>query len=464
MSDYLKKLRASLASKSGELEAIMKKATDEDGRELTEEEMKKVDELSADVDRLTKSIEAAQKAEKARGLAAAPASAEIGDEAELKDTEIEKTPAQPATKMKLTTRVGLISMAIVEAEFQRRELSEPVSALKILEQRGFARLAKAIDVERRRKVEFIKALNASTNISGGFLTPDTKAAEIIELLYPETTFLQGNPRRVNMPNGTYRQPAGATGSSASYRQEGGEIVTTEPTFREVSMSTKFLGAIVPMTREMIDFSEGGAQNFVETDLREAMSVEMDAKAYFGAGSGGEPEGLTVRTGITTVTVQGTTAPTLAQVDNTFKALRLALFNRNIRNMGRWRYVMAPRTLEHLQNMRVGDSDGQFAYPETRGDSPRMGSIPILVSTQVPINLGDGADESLILLVNFADTLLGTQGEIAMATSSEASVKINGTMVSAFQHNLVLLRAISGHDIGLRRPESIVYCPAVQWGA
>lgn len=453
---YIEKLRAALNEKSGALDAVIKSAEDE-GRALTAEEKAKVDDIEKEIDEIVASIEIATRSEARRAAESLPSNTPV----ENQPNQI-RTHAAPAQRLTAVQRMGLMAMAVTASAFATKD-SLPETPLKILDDNGFGELANSAEQVTKRKKELMRTLNVSTNVSGGFLTPDNQASDIIELLYPETTFLQGNPRTVNMPDGTYRQPAGASGSTASYRQEGEATSVTEPTFREVNLSSKFLGAIVPMTRQMIDFTLPGAESFVQMDLREAMGQTMDAKAYYGAGAQGEPQGLLTSTGITTVTTPAA-APTLAQIDSFFRAMRLALLNNNIRG-GRWAYVMSPRTLEFLQIQR--DGNGNYAYPETRGATPMMGNVRILFSTQFPINLdtsGNGnGDETDIALINFSDVLLGTQGDIAMATSSEATININGTMVSAFQNDLVFLRALSAHDIGLRRPESVAVSRSIRWG-
>lgn len=457
MSTYIQKLRAALKEQSGAIDAIIAKA-ETDGRELTTDELAEIEKIESKVNSIEKSIETAEKREQDKARHSEPSDTEVDDRQRT-------VAAKPKVDLKPVQKIGLMAMAVAGSAFAMKD-HDPRSPLQILEDNGFADFAKAADYERKRKSEFLRTLNASTNVSGGYLTPDNMASDIIELLYPEVTFLQGNPRRVTLANGVFRQPAGASGSSASYRMEGGKINTTEPSFREVRLSAKFLGGMVPMTRQMIDFTLPGAENFVQMDLREAMGQTMDAKAYYGDGDQGEPLGLFNHSGITTVATPAA-APTLAQIDAFFSALRLALLNNNIRG-GQLAYVMAPRTLEFLQTRRVGSNDGEYAYPETRGANPMMGSIRILTSTQFPINLdtsgGGNGDETDIALINFSDALIGTAGEIAMATSAEATIDINGTMVSAFQNDLVFLRAISAHDIGLRRPESVAISRGIRWGA
>lgn len=447
---YIEKLRASLKEKSGALDVVLEAAEDE-GRALTTEEHAKIAEIEAEVDEIEKSIEAAKRAEKRRAEESLPSDTNVNDVSAggRRHAEVKQDLTQ-------VQKMGLICMSVAQAEFSRRD-HDNEHPMKILADRGFERFANHVHQDRERRkstMEQLRTLNGSTNVSGGYLTPDNMSSDIIELLYPQTTFLQGGPRTVAMPNGVYRQPKGATGASASYRQEGGRVTSTEQTFEGISLSAKFLGAMILMTREMIDFSVRGAESFITGDLREAMSQTMDVKAYYGTGANGEPLGLFNHAGIQSVVSQDVDTPTLIQIDTDMDALELAFLNNNI-PMGNWRYVMAPRTKKFIGSRRVGDAgNGEFAFPEIRGENSRWGEHPVLSSTNFPINGGSGADESDLGFINFSDVLLGVMNDIAFATSSEATVNHNGEWISAYQNDLVILRALSGHDIGLRRPISV----------
>lgn len=465
---YIQKLRAALKEKSGALDAIITKA-DAEGRELNADEVASIEAIEVEVGNIEKSIELAEKQEQRKAKDALPSDTGTDD----LNTGVQRTvPAQAKRDLTQIQKMGLTAMSVAAAEFSKRN-GENEHALKILSDSGFDAFAKDIEATRNRKkalMQQMKTMNSSVNISGGFLTPDNQSRDIIELLYPMTTFLQGGPRIVSMPNGVYRQPKGATGASASYRQEGGPNQATKQTFEEVSLSAKFLGAMVLMTQEMIDFSIAGAEAFVQGDLREAMSQTMDVKAYYGTGSQGEPLGLFNHTGIQTVAATNAATPTLLNIDTDMDALELAFLNNNI-PMGNWRYVMAPRTKKFIGSRRVGDAaNGEFAFPSIRGANPTWGEHPVLSSTNFPINNGAGGDETDLALINFSDVLLGLMDDLAFATSSEATVYVNGAWISTFQNNLVALRALNGHDIGLRRPISVVKLTGatadtgITWGA
>lgn len=446
----LKELRKALAEKVEGLKEIKSKACAEDA---TDEAVKAFDDAMDEVEALQKQIARLERAEQLEKDASRPADEQV-DNIEDGGDPVSRN-AQDMSKMDQVAKMGLVAMSVTAQEFSRRD-GDGDNALKILEDHGLGQFAKDIDgykKSRKAAMSRIKSLSGSVNVSGGFLTPDNRNTDIIELLYPQTTFLQGGPRIVPMPNGVYRQPAGGSGASASYRQEGGSTKTTSPTFREINMSAKFLGAIVLMTQEMLDFSIPGAKAFIEGDLREAMGQEMDAKAYYGTGEGGEPLGI-FEHDIQFVESAEAATPSVKNIDTDMDNLELAFLNKNLRT-GNWRYVMAPRSKKFIGSRRVGDAgDGEFAFPEIRGKSPEFNDHPVLHSTNIPINRGAGADESDLALVNFSDVLLGLMDEMGFAASSEATISHNGQLVHLFQNNMVALRTLSGHDIALRRNISV----------
>src|SRR3546814_7122383 len=82
-------------------------------------------------------------------------------------------------------------------------------------------------------------------------------------------------------------------------------------------------------------------------------------------------------------------------------LRLAVLTANI-PMTQCGYIMSPRTLLFLENLR--DGNGNKAFPEVA--EGRLGIYPIGVTTSVPDNLGAGTNESEIYFGDFAQFQIG----------------------------------------------------------
>jgi HK97 family phage major capsid protein len=459
----LEQMRAALQKALGDIDAFPASLKDAEGnqRDMTADEVKAYGEMIAGAERLEDDIVMEERAQKLKARNSRPAGEAVVDDED--EPVRRRVAAEPKVELKLAEKVGLIAFASAEAAIQRKELGFGDSPMKILDDHGFGELAKATESATRQRQAVLRTLNVSTPTAGGLMTPDTRSDELIPLLYNRATFMAAGPRIVNMPNGSYSQPRAASGATASYRTEGARIGTTQPSFDGIEMSAKFLGAIVPMTRQMVDFTVPAARAFVEQDLRQAMSQALDVNAYYGSGVAGEPWGIVGRDSSMDVSALGTNNPTLANIDTTFANAEQKFIDVNITDMTSWRYIMNEKTRRFIANMRVGaDADGEFAYPEMRGTAPRMNGIPVLVTNQIPSNLSGDGDQSEILLINFDDVLFGITDALSMSTSTDASVYMNGEWVSGFQNDLVFLRAMSAHDVGLRRSVAVVRITGVDW--
>ncbi|MDX1812649.1 MAG: phage major capsid protein, partial [Gammaproteobacteria bacterium] len=89
-------------------------------------------------------------------------------------------------------------------------------------------------------------------------------------------------------------------------------------------------------------------------------------------------------------------------------------------------------------------------------------FPYGSTTQIPSNLGVGANESEVYLVDMADAVIGEAADIMLDISTEASYVENSTVKSAFSKDETVVRAISEHDFGMRHDASVSVITAVKW--
>ena len=90
--------------------------------------------------------------------------------------------------------------------------------------------------------------------------------------------------------------------------------------------------------------------------------------------------------------------------------------------------------------------------------------PVKKTTQIPVNLGGGSDESEIYFADFADVVVGEVPGLILGVSTEASYTSGSSTVSAFQNDQTLILAIERHDMNLRHLESVGVMTGVTWGA
>lgn len=438
----LAQLKARLKELSGEIKALTDK-TDMSAEDFTALETK-----TTELEDIEKKIDTLTKAEEARARAALPANDPAGS--------TERAPATVATKLTTVEKVGLMIAGMARAWIEEKA-GGPKAVFRHLEAAGYGDVAREFDLAQKTR-----ALNSGSAAAGGVFVPEAMSSEIIDVLRPMTTFLQGGPRRVPLVNGSYKMPKAASGATAGWRGEGQAIAKSQPTFKEINMVAKYVDALVPITNQLIRYSLPDVRGWVEMDMANVMGVEIDRAAYLGEGTAYTPLGITKIPGVTQVTLTATgTAPTIAQIEADASNAELGMMNANLPMLGA-KWVMSPRTFIFLQNQR--DGNGNRYYPELQNANPIWRNKPVLVTTQNPVNGGAGTDETEIWLVAFGHVLFGEGMGISFSVSTEATVVTNGTAVSAFQNDLTYIKASAEADFDMRYLEAVSVIPGVRWGA
>lgn len=435
----LKKLKEALAASTAELETLTAKAFGDDG---TEEDLQLVDGKSKELDALLAKIKIAEAAEKHIAAGAKPVDGGQERGADMAGT----VPARPLEKMSTELRLGLAIKSMISA----REYGGSVA--KALEENGYGAV--------------VKELVTTTDSKGGVTIPENLSNDVIEMLRPQSAFLAGNPQRIVLQNGNLTIPRAETGVSGGYTAEATDIPVEEPTLGSMSLSAKKLAVIVPISNELLTWSPVDMEAFIRRDITAGLTQKMDLNLLRGDGSGGNPLGIVNTVGIETfaATAAGaTTAETIQNIEADLAAAEtfMALANLPMQNRA---WVMSPRTLIYLSSLR--DGNGNRVWPELNGDSPRLRNKRVLTTTQVPVNLGVGTNESEIYLIEYSEVWFAETpgGGLSFAVSQEASYKVGGVMYSAYQRDVTLIRGIMHHDTDIRRLSAVVKITAVTWGA
>jgi HK97 family phage major capsid protein len=104
-----------------------------------------------------------------------------------------------------------------------------------------------------------RALVVSTATAGGFIVPPDYHAEIIELLRAQAVIRAAGPRVMPMPRGTMTLPGQASAASAAYGSESQAITVSQPGLNQQVLSFKKLRAMVPISNDMLRYSEPGGR-------------------------------------------------------------------------------------------------------------------------------------------------------------------------------------------------------------
>jgi HK97 family phage major capsid protein len=256
------------------------------------------------------------------------------------------------------------------------------------------------DAERR-------ALSEGSNGAGGFTVPDILSASMIDRLRAQSVLTRAGARTVPLTSDTNYVARVATDPTTYWRAENAEVTASDPTFDRITLAPKSLMCLVKCSRELLEDSLNLEQMLPQI-IAAAMAAEVDRAGLFGTGEDDQPTGLT---GLLIGEV-ALNAKLSAHARGSYGPLVAARTQILTANAGEpTAIILHPREDGAL----VGLVDG-IGNP---AQAPaRIASIPQLTTTAIPVNLGDGTNESSIIVGNFRHMLIGLRNEIRIEILKE----------------------------------------------
>jgi HK97 family phage major capsid protein len=305
-------------------------------------------------------------------------------------------------------------------------------------------------------------LSAGVQADGGFAVPDVLAEDFIEFLRPQAVLRSLNPAMAPMEKGSLNISKMTGGATATYIGENQKTPATKQSFGLVKATAKKLGALIPISNDLIRYSGGrlGGDGMVRDDLVTAFAQGEDSAFIRGAGTNYTPKGI--RNWCTQfVAATNTSTGTLANARAGLSALKLKLRQGNSRFI-RPGWIMSPRT-ENFLMWNAVDGNGNLPFKDQMEKGMLMG-FPYRVTTLIPENLGGGTNEAEVYLADFADVVIAENPQIIFNVSTEAAYDDgSGTLQSSFQQDQTLIQMIVEHDLVVRHVESIAVLGGTQTG-
>lgn len=428
------KLAAVLADMDATIEAATEAETG-DPRDLSAEEQTSFDALKAKATALQASIKREEDMLALKASAASPVIVPGGNPAAPGAT----VPAQPKAEVKPGIMVARIAQAVAIGGSDLRAVAGAAEQLYGSEMGNI-----------------VANMEQATDTKGGFLVDEAYSSDFIDILRPRVVIRALGARSVPMPDGNLTTRKKTAGTTASYVGERVPAPVTAATVGQITMSAKRLTALVPITNQLIRRASMNVQMMIRDDLVEGVSIKEDQQFLRGTGSATAPTGLrNLIAGGNVIAANATV--NLVNVTNDLGKLRLKVLQANI-PMTQCGYIMSPRTLLYLENLR--DGNGNKAFPEVA--EGRLGVYPIGVTTSVPDNLGVGTNESEIYFGDFAQFMIGDTERVAIAASDVAAYDDGGTIRAAFSNDETVVRLIAEHDTQVRYDTAFAVLTAVTW--
>ena len=303
-----------------------------------------------------------------------------------------------------------------------------------------------------------KALSTTVPSGGGYLVPEVYANEIIELLYPSTVIYSLGARRLGMSNGNLNIPKVKTGTRAMFVGENRAIPKNAPKFGNLRLSAKKLTALIPMSNDLLRSTNFDNDVIVGQDVTKQMALGVDYGALLGKGGEFQPLGIIHNKGVQNIDVTSLDASyssSAGVITAAFPNFMVASVLRNNVYADGLGFVFNTSVEQFLKSMR--DNVGGFIFAKEMNENNTLIGYPYKTTNLLETTNG----KTCIIFGNWNDLVLGEQGALEIETSREGSwTDEAGNLVSAFENDQTLIRAINNVDAGLRHDESFAIATKV----
>lgn len=295
---------------------------------------------------------------------------------------------------------------------------------------------------------------------GGALIPPAQLGEIITLYRNIEVMTRAGAAQIALPpNGKINFPRQTGVTSAVWLNEpvnlSGSNGQTNPTFGNLSLEAKKLGAYLIVNNDVFRFGQSAAiEGLARTDLARTLALTMDLALLEGTGSPGRPKGL-INYDILSYSAlnTGTNGDTISQEDGYLAAAKVEE-TADEAEFEKW--IMRPLMHARIGSVRSdavvpGDAQGSFVAQMMRGLAeglpPSWAGYPVVKSNQVSRSRTKGSASNLTYILGgrFSDYLVGTFGALEFAQAEQTN----------FLQDQTAIRAIMFGDGAPRRTNSFV---------
>lgn len=324
-----------------------------------------------------------------------------------------------------------------------------------IERAAFTAERKFNDAEMARE---FKALSVTSPSDGGYLVPEVYANEIIELLYPATVIYSLGARRLGMANGNLNIPKTKTGSRALFTGESRAIPKTAPKFGNLKLSAKKLTALIPMSNDLLRSTNFDNDVIVGQDITKQMALGVDYGALLGTGGEFQPLGITRNKNVLNIdatSLDAEYASAAGVLTAAFPNYLVASVLKNNVYADGLGFVFNTSVEQFFKSIR--DNVGGFIFAEEMNKNGTLVGYPYRTTNLLETVGG----KTQIIFGNWNDLVIGEQGALEIETSREGSWTDDaGNLISAFENDQTLIRAINNVDTGLRHDESFAVASKV----
>jgi len=446
IAEQITALEAKRMASATRMEAVMQKSLEEERTSDTAEQ-DEFDNLSAEVEAIDKDLVRLRAVEKAQMFTARPV-------------------AKAAGGIDVRSSISVIGPPKLDKgiAFARYVIAKAVSFKEMVPAHEIARQRWPDHPEIELSLKAAVAPGSSTTLAT-LVQPTVMASEMIEYLWHRTIVgrIQGL-RRVPF---NIKVPRQTSVASVSWVGEAAPKPLSAFALDTVTLGYYKIAGIVALTEEIIKFSSPAAEAMVRDELANAIVTLMDhdfIDPEKAAVAGISPASIT--NGVTPTTATGTAYANFAADFGT----TLAKFDAARIDTSSLAIVMSSRIARSLGLML--NSLGQPLFPNLAATGGTAMGYQVVVSGNVDPTGDVAANGDNIIFIKPDEVFLADDGGVSIDISREASVQMDSApdnpavattiTISAFQHNLALIRAERFCNWLKRRAEAVQFISGAKY--
>jgi|TARA_Y100000296_G_scaffold40341_1_gene46522 HK97 family phage major capsid protein len=269
-----------------------------------------------------------------------------------------------------------------------------------------------------------RVMEAEVFSTGGVLVDEDNAGmSMIELLRNKLVTTALGARNLSGLQGNVLIPKTTGATTAYWLDETAAVTASDMTLGNVLLSPHRLASRTHVSKQLVQQGSLDVESMIRDDIAKDQAVALDLASLFGSGVSGQPEGISLATGLNTVTFS--TTPTWAKMLD-FEEL-VAIDNAD---NGSFNFVTTAQTRAVLKATLKTAAVSGYLW-----ENNEINGYPAMVSQQM--------DNNRVLFGDFSQLILGSWGGMSILVDPNTIAEQNQTRIIVN----------SEHDVAVRHGES-----------
>jgi HK97 family phage major capsid protein len=274
---------------------------------------------------------------------------------------------------------------------------------------------------------------ATYSSTGGYLVPPEISSELI-VLREQAAVVRSLCSAISVDSSSLQIAAVTGGTTATWVAELGTKQSQDMTFGQVTANVFTAAGLGIISNQLLADARTSIDSLIISDLAKRLAT-LEEVAFLNGDGSGKPTGILNTSGVNSTTLTSTTVPDLLD------AITDAIVNVQTNYQGNPSHIlMHPKTWARIVKAKESSSPSTYLIGAGATAFGRRGSdalpggelfgLPVVLTKNMPTNLGSGTNESRVIVGNFGEGLILDRQGITVDQSPHVYFSTNQTVFRA----------------------------------